>query len=236
MLSSFKNFNDNEEIVLNIVLENFNQQAFDIIDVPSEEQQYKVYYQNLIYLFNNESYSNISWPNDFTLINGIRYKKYFPLAKDSSNNETYLINRVIVPESSAVSLINDENLSTDLIGYKFKDLNGDINYNDISSDLTYQKNINIKSIEIKTVIEENGQTSMYIEAVTDFTNTSNFKILNISNNLSFIERYFTNISGQNYVTLLFKLNYIYVNDTFTDISKNQLLFNKEFISFDLDIG
>jgi len=236
MLSSFKNFNDNEEIVLNIVLENFNQQAFDIIDVPSEEQQYKVYYQNLIYLFNNESYSNISWPNDFTLINGIRYKKYFPLAKDSSNNQTYLINRVIVPESSAVSLINDENLSTDLIGYKFKDLNGDINYNDISSDLTYQKNINIKSIEIKTVIEENGQTSMYIEAVTDFTNTSNFKILNISNNLSFIERYFTNISGQNYVTLLFKLNYIYVNDTFTDISKNQLLFNKEFISFDLDIG
>jgi len=236
MLNSFKNFNNNEEVILDIALENFNQQMFDVIDLPSEEEEYKVYYQNFIYLFNNESYSNIAWPNEFTLINGIKYKKYFPLAKDASNNETYLINRVIVPESSALSLINDENLSTDLIGYKFKDLNGNINYNDVSSDLTYQKNTNIKSIEIKTVIEENSQTSIYLEATTNFIDTSNFKIINVSNNLSFIERYFTSISNQNYVTLLFKLNYNYANDTFMDTPKNQLLFNKEFISFDLDVG
>jgi hypothetical protein len=236
MLNVFKNINDSDEAILQLISENFSKQSFDLIDTPSEEEEYKVFYQNFLYLFNNESYNNISWPSDFTLINGIKYKKYFPLAKDNLNNETYLINRIINPESSAITVIQDENISNDTVGFKYKDLNNNINYNDISSDLTYQKNTNIKSIEIKTVLEENGLTSIFLEVITNFIDTSSFKILNISNNLSFVQRSFTNIDNKNYVTLLFKLNYDYINDSFTDLLKSQLLFNKEFISFDFDIG
>lgn len=230
----FKDKNISDEALLQIIENVAENQNIEALNIINEEEEFLCSYQNFIYLFNDQSFNNISWPENPILINGIEFRKYFPIAKDQSNNFTYVINQLNNPETSALSIVEDSRLEH--LGYKFIDLENNINDYLITQDLSYQKNINIKNIAIKNVISQNDNVSIYLEIITNFINTSNFTLQKISNNLSFVERYFTNINDNNHVTLLFKLNYNYLNTTLLDKPKNTLIQNKEFIFFEFKIN
>jgi hypothetical protein len=224
--------NTSDDVLLEIMEEYLADQKIEKTDIQNEKDEYTCLYQNFIYLFNDESFNSTALPS--ILINDVEFKNYFPKYKNDQNQFTYLINKLNPQNTSVLSVVNDDRF--DNLGYKFKDLDGNINDYLLIEDLTYQKNTNIKNIEIKNVIDENDNISIYLEATTRFINTSDFNLKKISNNLSFIERYFTNIDDTNYVTFLFKLNYNYINNNFPDVPKNQLIQNKEFIFFEFEIN
>lgn len=231
----YKNMNVDENKILEIFSEYLTSRFFEAIEIENEDNEYKIFYQNFLYLFNEESFNNIAWPTDKTLIDRVYYKKYFPLLKDLGNNTTCMVTKLINPQSSALVLSDNEQIP-DTIGYQFKDLDENINQSDIKIDFSYQKNTNIQSIEVKNIINDNNNINLYLEIITTFTNYTDIKMSNITNNLSFLEKYYVDIDGQNYLTLLFKLNYNYSNTTWPEANKNQLLHNKEFISFSFDVS
>lgn len=231
----FYNFKDkpideNEKI---LVFTNYlTEQKISLASINDETQEIRASYQNFFYLFNEESFNNIAWPTQSTLINGINYLKYFPLKSDELNNNTYLINILPKIETSAIATTNS--LNNPALGYKSTDLEGIINDNFIEQDLASSNHLNIKTIEIKNVINENNEVSMYIEVVTNFINKLNFKLLNMSNNLFFIDKYYTGQDDVNYLTFLFKVKYTYINNT-ENLLKKQLIQDRIFINFDFEI-
>jgi len=230
----FKQKGAQDEDLLLIFQEYLSKQKLSLSNIQDEAEEFKVWYQNFIYLFNEESFQNISWPTELIKVHGIEYKKYYPQKKDIDNNETYVANLLPTIDASATATIEDPNIYNQNLGYKYKNLNNEIKDGYIEEDLASAGGLNIKSIEIKNIINNNNNISIYFEVVTNFINNLNFKVLNISNNISLVNKYYT-YNEENNLTFLFKLDYAYSNNFHPNLLKKQLIQDRQFINFDLEI-
>ena len=143
-----------------------------------------VNFQGYAYLFSNESYQNISWPQNDIIINNIAYNKYFTKAKDNLNQDTFCLNNQFESQTNLVDITLDPNIS-DVVGYY--NLNKDTFY-DIKSDLPYFKSLNINKIKVVDIQKRNNEYSMFIEFITNLTDKDDIVISYISSDLNFVQK------------------------------------------------
>ena len=182
-----------------------------------------VNFQGYAYLFSNESYQNISWPQNDIIINNIAYNKYFTKAKDNLNQDTFCLNNQFESQTNLVDITLDPNIS-DVVGYY--NLNKDTFY-DIKSDLPYFKSLNINKIKVVDIQKRNNEYSMFIEFITNLTDKDDIVISYISSDLNFVQKSYQLINNINYLTLLFSIKYDYVENE----NINNLIYNKIMINF-----
>jgi hypothetical protein len=214
--------------LLDLIKEFFIDQLYKTNLIYGESLLNKIagFYQGYLYLFNNESWSSISWPQTEQSLLGIKYAKYFPLAlKD--NIETTSSEKEMQIESSVLE-IHENDIQDNLLGYKI-----DNSFKDVKDDGIYFKSNNIRSVSILNIEELENKTKIYLEFVTNFDLLSNVYIDSISNGLSFIQKYYKNINDQNYATLLFC--YEYNNDSINNDSetKSHTIQGKKLINFNI---
>jgi len=170
-----------------------------------------VEYQGYIYLFNPQSYEEISWPKETKNIKNINYLNYFVKNKNLQNLNSLCLNTPPQVEENIVNIEFDPNID-ETLGYYNLD---ETDFFDVKKDLTYIKSLNINSIKILEVKEVENEYILYIEFITNIKNTEEIMPLNVSN-LNFIQKYFKYINGENLTCLLFsikfnKTNYIELN-------------------------
>jgi len=214
--------------LLDLIKEFFIDQLYKTNLIYSENLLNKIagFYQGYIYLFNNQSWSSISWPSTEEEVVEIKYLKYFPIAlKD--NIETISLEKEVEVQSSVLE-VQDNAIQSNLLGYKIEN-----SFKDVKDDIIYFKSNNIKSTSILNIEELGNKTKIYLEFVTNFDLLSNVYIDSISNGLSFIQKYYKNINDQNYATLLFC--YEYDNNLTNDSSENKThaIQGKKLINFNI---
>lgn len=180
-------------------------------------------FQGYIYLFSDESYSNIAWPTDKVLINNVEFSNYFTLAKDSDGLDTVCLNTPIDVDTNLVNITLNQNIN-ETIGYF--NLNKDKFY-DIKADLPYFNSKNIKLIKIKNLQKQNSEITMFLEFITNLTEKDDILINNISSNLNFVQKYYQLIDGINYLSLMFSIKY---NANDNENLKN-IIYDKQIINF-----
>lgn len=180
-------------------------------------------FQGYTYLFSDESYVNIAWPENIISINNIQFNKYFTKAKDLNDLETICLNNPIDIETNLVDISLNQNI-TETIGYFNQDKS---KFYDIKADLPYFKYKNIKSIKVKNLQKQNSEITMFLEFVTSLTEKDDILINNISSNLNFVQKYYQLIDGINYLSLMFSIKY-QANDN--ENLKN-IIYDKQMINF-----
>jgi len=216
---------------INIFLEEFfPNQFFNIgkIYKQSVNNETLIFYQNYLYLFNNQSLNSNSLTSDLS-INDMIFNSYFPLLNKDQANKTICLSNDLNTDDV---LDNNYNLRKGYLGFYGKD---STSYEDVGIDLDYLQNQGILQAKI-TEIEENGNTcNIYIEFITTFYNNEKFYI-ETSNNLKYSEKYKTNIDSKDYITLLFKYSYDlgalneFLNEN-PSISKSQIISDNDLINF-----
>lgn len=208
----------------------FPNQFFNIgkIYKQSVNNETLIFYQNYLYLFNNQSLNSNSLTSDLS-INDMAFNSYFPLLNKNQTNKTICLSNDLNTDDV---LDNNYNLQKQYLGFYGKDLTS---YEDVAIDLDYLQNQGVLQAKI-TEIEENGNTcNIYIEFITTFYNNEKFYI-ETSNNLKYSEKYKTNIDGKDYITLLFKYSYNletlneFLNEN-PSINKSQIISDKDLINF-----
>jgi hypothetical protein len=208
----------------------FPNQFFNIgkIYKQSVNNETLIFYQNYLYLFNNQSLNSNSLTSDLS-INDMGFNSYFPLLNKNQTNKTICLSNDLNTDDV---LDNNYNLQKQYLGFYGKDLTS---YEDVAIDLDYLQNQGVLQAKI-TEIEENGNTcNIYIEFITTFYNNEKFYI-ETSNNLKYSEKYKTNIDDKDYITLLFKYSYNletlneFLNEN-PSINKSQIISDKDLINF-----
>lgn len=227
---NFLNSRENQENI-NIFLEEFfPNQFFDIgkIYKQNTNNEMILYYQNYLYLFNQESLNSNSEQSD-RVIGETKFNKYFPLLNKDQNNRT-----ICLSDDLNTDNIRDNNfdLSLGYLGYYGKNIN---EIEDVAIDLDYFQQKNVLSAKILEIEENQDQCSLYMEFITNLY--SNERLFIESNqNLKYIEKYKTLIEDKEYITLLFKYTYSLenTNQYLTENSstlKNQIIADKDLINF-----
>lgn len=222
-----------QDEIMNFYLEFFPQQIFNIGKIHKQfiNNETVLFYQNYLYLFNNQSFESNVYRNEQN-INNIVFKDYYPsLNKDRDNKTINLKSRV-----NTETIDNNYNLEDAILGYYQPDL---LSYTDIKIDLNYLESSNIAKTSIINIEEVNGICSLYIEFITSFHNNEKFYIEN-SSNLKFERKYKSYINAQDdgYITFLFKYSYPIsdVNSLLTDNQlKSQVILDKDLINFSAKI-
>jgi hypothetical protein len=208
----------------------FYNQMFNIgkIYKQSVNNETVAFYQNYLYLFNNQSL-NLNSLTSNLLINDMTFNSYFPLLNKDQTNKTICLSNDLNTDDV---LDNNYNLQKGYLGFYGKDSSS---YEDIAIDLDYLQNQGILQAKI-IEIEENSDTyNIYIEFITTFCNDEKFYI-ETSSNLKYTEKYKTNIDNKDYITLLFKYSYDsqslneYLNEN-ASINKSQIISDKDLINF-----
>jgi hypothetical protein len=191
-----------------------------------------IFYQNYIYLFNNDSLTLNSLQTDLN-INDITFNKYFPLLNKDQSSKTICLSDDLNTDDV---LDNMYNIQKDYLGYYSKNLS---DYEDVAIDLDYLQNQGIKRVKIVEIEELADACNIYIEFITNFYSNEKFYI-ETSNNLKFHEKYKTNIENKEYVTFVFK--YTYSLDSLNsylsqnpDKNKSQIISEKDLINFSAKI-
>lgn len=226
----------------NFLIENFLNQLYKpgLIFKENSSNQIVGLYQGVLYLLNNESYQKLSWPDTNISLLNTEFKKYFIKSnKDSQNYTLSIENEVSIPDAIPIDEgTTDSMIPDNLLGYYLNN-NDNLIYKDLKSDLSYFTNTNINNISIIDVIENQNKTSIYLECITPFSNADEIYIETNTTNLIFMQKYFKEINGQNYVTFL--LNYEYDNTptkeylTNNSINKDRLIQGKRNISFNIKL-
>lgn len=225
-------FNEKEsQDDINVFFEEFfPNQFFNIGKVykQSVNNETVIFYQNYLYLFNNQSLNSNSLTSDI-LINDITFKNYFPLLNKDKSNKTICLSNDLNTDDV---IDNNYNLEKEYLGFYNKDLNF---YEDVSIDLDYLQNQGLLQAKIIEIEENKDTCNIYIEFITTFYNNEKFYI-ETSNNLKYTEKYKTNIEGKDYITLLFKYSYDLqnLNEYLSEnpaINKSQIISDKDLINF-----
>jgi hypothetical protein len=229
-LYNFLKSKESQEDINNLYEEYFINQTFNIgkIYKQSINNETVIFYQNYLYLFNNESLNSNSLTSDLT-INDMVFNTYFPLLNKDQANKTICLSNDLNTDDV---LDNNYNLQKGYLGFYGADLTS---YEDVAIDIDYLQNQGVLQAKI-IEIEENGNTcNIYIEYITTFYNNEKFYI-ETSNNLKYTEKYKTNIDGKDYITLLFKYSYDlqnlneFLNEN-PSLNKSQIISDKDLINF-----
>jgi hypothetical protein len=229
-LYNFLRSRESQEDIGNLYEEYFPNQTFNIgkIYKQSVNNETVVFYQNYLYLFNNQSLNSNSLNSNIS-INDLVFNSYFPLLNKDQVNKTICLSNDLNTDDV---LDNNYNLQKGYLGFYGKDLSS---YEDVAIDLDYLQNQGVLQAKI-IEIEENVDTcNIYIEFITTFYNNEKFYI-ETSNNLKYSEKYKTNIDNKDYTTLLFKYSYDlqnlneYLNEN-PSINKSQIISDKDLINF-----
>jgi hypothetical protein len=229
-LYNFLKSRESQEDINNLYEEYFPNQTFNIgkIYKQSVNNETVVFYQNYLYLFNNQSLTSNSLTSDLS-INDMVFNSYFPLLNKNQDNKTICLSNDLNTDDV---LDNTYNLQKGYLGFYGKDL---ASYEDVAIDLDYLQNQGVLQAKI-IEIEENGDTcNIYIEYITTFYNNEKFYI-ETSNNLKYSEKYKTNIDNKDYITLLFKYSYDlqnlneFLNEN-SSVNKSQIISDKDLINF-----
>ena len=159
---NFLNSRENQENI-NIFLEEFfPNQFFDIgkIYKQNTNNEMILYYQNYLYLFNQESLNSNSEQSD-RVIGETKFNKYFPLLNKDQNNRT-----ICLSDDLNTDNIRDNNfdLSLGYLGYYGKNIN---EIEDVAIDLDYFQQKNVLSAKILEIEENQDQCSLYMEFITN---------------------------------------------------------------------
>jgi hypothetical protein len=229
-LYNFLRSRESQEDIGNLYEEYFPNQTFNIgkIYKQSVNNETVVFYQNYLYLFNNQSLTSNSLTSNIS-INDMVFNSYFPLLNKDQANKTICLSNDLNTDDV---LDNNYNLQKGYLGFYGKDLSS---YEDVAIDVDYLQNQGVLQAKI-IEIEENGNTcNIYIEYITTFYNNEKFYI-ETSNNLKYSEKYKKNIDGKDYITLLFKYSYNlqnlneFLNEN-SSINKSQIISDKDLINF-----
>lgn len=201
----------NQEEVYNLFIEKYSNQKLEY-DIFTKDNT--TFFNGNIYLFNDLNYQDLSWPKIEKNINGVLYKNFFPIS-------SYLNNKTILAEKG-IELPNDLTVSipdVDL-GYYYND-----NYYSIEKDILYFSHNNIIKLEILNVEKINNNIKIYIEVLTNFTNTENIHAF--SNKLTIEAKYGKVLDDKICTAILF--SYEYSEDQLTDFSSNNNIPIKDII-------
>jgi hypothetical protein len=229
-LYNFLKQKESQQDINNLYQEYFANQTFNIGKIYKQaiNNETVIFYQNYLYLFNNQSLNSNSLISDLS-INDMIFNRYFPLLNKDQTNKTICLSNDLNTDDV---LDNNYNLQKGYLGFYGKDLTS---YEDVAIDVDYLQNQGILQAKI-IEIEENADTcNIYIEYITTFYNNEKFYI-ETSNNLKYSEKYKTNIDGKDYITLLFKYSYElqslneYLNEN-PSINKSQIISDKDLINF-----
>ena len=229
-LYNFLRPRESQEDINNLYEEYFPNQTFNIgkIYKQSVNNETVVFYQNYLYLFNNQSLNSNSL-NSNVSINDLVFNSYFPLLNKDQVNKTICLSNDLNTDDV---LDNNYNLQKGYLGFYGKDLTS---YEDVAIDLDYLQNQEVLQAKIIEIEENSDTCNIYIEFITTFYNNEKFYI-ETSNNLKYTEKYKTNIDGRDYTTLLFKYSYDlqnlneYLNEN-PSINKSQIISDKDLINF-----
>lgn len=190
IFKEIKNFGTQKEIY-NLFVEKYNNQKLEY-DIFTKDNT--TFFNGNLYLFNNLNYENLSWPKTEININGILYKNFFPISN-------YLDNKTILADKS-IQLPNDLTVSipdVDL-GYYYNN-----DYYSIEKDILYFSHNNIIKLEILNVEKINNNIKIYIEVLTNFTNTENIHVS--SNKLTIEAKYGKVLNDKICTAILFSYEY-----------------------------
>jgi hypothetical protein len=229
-LYNFLKIRESQEDINNLYEEYFPNQTFNIgkIYKQSINNETVIFYQNYLYLFNNQSLNSNSLNSDLS-INDIVFNKYFPLLNKDQANKTICLSNDLNTDDV---LDNNYNLQKGYLGFYGRDSSS---YEDVAIDLDYLQSQGVLQAKIIEIEENNDTCNIYIEYITTFYDNEKFYI-ETSNNLKYSEKYKTNIDGKDYITLLFKYSYDLQNlneylRKNSSINKSQIISDKDLINF-----
>lgn len=185
----------------NLLLEKYINQSFSYNLMDKSE----AFFQGNLYLFNESSFENLSWPQNDTNINGVIYNKFFPRSHKDNVNTILFDKYNLIQDDITASIDNID------LGYYFNN-----NYYNIEQDILYFSSNNILKINIIEVQKILNKNKIYIEVITCFRNTEN--ILFKSNQLK-LENKYTKISN-NELYSTFLLSYEYDNQEIINFSNS----------------
>ena len=176
-LYNFLKSKESQEDINNLYEEYFINQTFNIgkIYKQSINNETVIFYQNYLYLFNNESLNSNGLTSDL-LINDMIFNSYFPLLNKDQANKTICLSNDLNTDDV---LDNNYNLQKGYLGFYGKDLTS---YEDVSIDLDYLQNQGVLQAKIIEIEENSDTCNIYIEYITTFYNNEKFYI-ETSNNL-----------------------------------------------------
>lgn len=228
------NFLNSKELNINNILNIKNQTFYKkyVLDknifLQKNDSKVEIYFHGPLYLFNEDSYNNISWPQEFEQIKNIKYKKYFPISNKNLNTFTKLVN----PNYNLYQNYNSnqtEAFVPEYIGYKYLENDQFVNQN-INLDINQILSMNIKNISILNVQNLTNKNIIYIELVSlissDYINNISTEFL--STNFQLLSKGIKVIDGINHASFVLKYEYdpIFTNQ---EIIKDNLLEDKIFI-------
>ena len=229
-LYNFLKSRESQEDINNLYEEYFSNQIFNIgkIYKQSTNNETVVFYQNYLYLFNNQSLNSNSLTSNIS-INDMVFNSYFPLLNKDQATKTICLSNDLNTDDV---LDNNYNLQKGYLGFYGKASSA---YEDVAIDLDYLQNQGVLQAKIIEIEENINTCNIYIEYITTFYNNEKFYI-ETSNNLKYSEKYKTNIDGKDYITLLFKYSYDLqtLNEYLIEnpsINKSQIISDKDLINF-----
>lgn len=219
---------EKEEDINTFLTENFEKQIINIGKIYKQSINYEtlVFFQNYLYLFNEESLSSSI---DKIQIGDVNFENYYPILNKDLKNKMICLSEDI---NSDDVIDNSYNIEKDYLGYYNQSQTKHV---DINMDLDYFQSRNIKDVKILEIKENETECFLYIEFITNFFEKEKFYVES-SANLKYIEKYKTLSNDREYITFLFEYkypleklkNFLSLNQ---NLQKNQILFEKDLINF-----
>jgi hypothetical protein len=219
---------EKEEDINAFLTENFEKQIINIGKIYKQSINYEtlVFFQNYLYLFNEESLSSSI---DKIQIGDVNFENYYPILNKNLKDKMICLSEDI---NSDDVIDNSYNIEKDYLGYYNQ---SQTKYVDINMDLDYFQSRNIKDVKILEIKENETECFLYIEFITNFFEKEKFYVES-SPNLKYIEKYKTLLNDREYITFLFEYkysleklkNFLSLNQ---NLQKNQILSEKDLINF-----
>ena len=219
---------EKEEDINTFLTENFEKQIINIGKIYKQSINYEtlVFFQNYLYLFNEESLSSSI---DKIQIGDVNFENYYPILNKDLKNKMICLSEDI---NSDDVIDNSYNIEKDYLGYYNQSQTKHV---DINMDLDYFQSRNIKDVKILEIKENETECFLYIEFITNFFEKEKFYVES-SANLKYIEKYKTLSNDREYITFLFEYkypleklkNFLSLNQ---NLQKNQILSEKDLINF-----
>ena len=219
---------EKEEDINTFLTENFEKQIINIGKIYKQSINYEtlVFFQNYLYLFNEESLSSSI---DKIQIGDVNFENYYPILNKDLKNKMICLSEDI---NSDDVIDNSYNIEKDYLGYYNQSQTKHV---DINMDLDYFQSRNIKDVKILEIKENETECFLYIEFITNFFEKEKFYVES-SANLKYIQKYKTLSNDREYITFLFEYkypleklkNFLSLNQ---NLQKNQILSEKDLINF-----
>lgn len=219
---------EKEEDINVFLTENFEKQIINIGKIYKQSINYEtlVFFQNYLYLFNEESLSSSI---DKIQIGDVNFENYYPILNKNLKDKMICLSEDI---NSDDVIDNSYNIEKDYLGYYNQ---SQTKYVDINMDLDYFQSRNIKDVKILEIKENETECFLYVEFITNFFEKEKFYVES-SANLKYIEKYKTLLNDREYITFLFEYkysleklkNFLSLNQ---NLQKNQILSEKDLINF-----